>query len=283
MTKVAGWRAGVARRRLRCAVTWSCARSYAYPYKLSKDSPVDYSDMLKTDPALQAWGEAFAGTVTASVGAEAQYGLTAEQAGAFVAAQTAFAAAMEICRNVGTRTRADVAAKNAAKAEFVAVARQTVDLCQAWPQMTDAKREQLQITVRSKPRRRVPRPATAPIVSAVSTGATSIRVSARNVEDATRRAKPAGVRQLETRTMLGGAAVGDPLTWPSVDLSGRTDVDLAWPTQASAATVWVSCCWVNGRNERGPMSPAVAVRLAGTGYASATQEQGTDATLKIAA
>ncbi len=101
--------------------------------------------------------------------------------------------------NVGTRTRADVAAKDTAKAELTTVARATVDLCHAWPNMTNEKRTTLQIPVRSTSRTPSPVPATAPQVMAAITSAISICVSARNVEDTTRRAKPAGVSSRSAR------------------------------------------------------------------------------------
>ncbi len=237
-----------------------------------------FAQMLQRDTGLLTWSADFFATTS---GSEGDYGLTAQQVAEFGTTQGKFAAAMAKVGNLGTRSAADVSAKNEAKKTLVNASRMLVEICQAWPQMTAEKRTRLQIPQRGGRPSPAPMPAAAPQASAVLTGPTSARFTARNAADAGRRRRPAGVRQLEIRSMLGSEPTGDPTAWAGTDLSGRTTFDFAWPGVWEATTVWLSCCWINGRNERGPMSPPISVRLAGTGIRPAATAQGGG--MKIAA
>ena len=244
------------------------------------------SFLPKTDAALLNWLNNANAVYTAS---PETYGGSIETAAAFNSAVLAYASAYSAANEVATRTKTAVAAKNDARTTAKNQARQIASIAYGQADITNEQLTNLGLTVKDTSPTPAPVPDTAPMVSADMTSAISIRVSARNVATPDRKAKPAGVGTLEIRTIVTSTSAmpsGNPLTWPTVDLVGRTTKDLFWMDQAEPATVWVSCCWVNTRNERGPFSEAVSVRLAGTGYGVQQQVQsggGGDESMKIAA
>ncbi len=77
----------------------------------------------------------------------------------------------------------------------------------------------------------------------------------------------------------------DPADWTLERLSGKTTINLIYPNLAGETTVWARCAYLNGRNETGPASPPVCVRLPGNGLVAPAGQLGGDAgqPMKIAA
>ena len=109
----------------------------------------------------------------------------------------------------------------------------------------------------------------------------------RDADSPSRKGKPAGMRQLAVATVFSEEQPGPTAAWTQALLSGRTTVLLPFPNLRGAAVLWVTCWWVNSRNEPGPMSVPVCVRLSGTGAGMPVRERedvsGGGSGMKIAA
>lgn len=187
-----------------------------------------------------------------------------------------------------TRSGPKIEAKRDALRAFKSAVRPVIDIIQANPAVTNERRRELGLRVRRGTGTPSPVPATAPSVMTMLTGPQSIRVTVRDPAASDRRAKPAGVRQVGVYVRRGATPGGPVADWPLDTLSGRTTVDLIWEDIALETTVWVSCCWLNSRSERGPFSPPRCVRLPGGAMqfevqAAATPAESTGPAMKIAA
>ena len=143
--------------------------------------------------------------------------------------------------------------------------------------------EELSLSPRDRRPTPVPAPTVQPQVAAFLTGDASLRIEVRDPSTPDRRAKPRGVRVIEVHTFEGPEPVGDVGQWPLFRLSGRATIDGFFPQMFRETTVWVSCCYVSSRNERGPMSRPVSVRLPGTGNKPVAATQADQPPMKIAA
>src|ERR671913_1758924 len=99
----------------------------------------------KKDAELVAWSTNFETRITASPTA---FGLTAPLATAYSALHDAFVAAYDAASNDGTRSKSLVAAKDLAKANLLANARDLYQVVQGTPTVTDVQRIDLGINVR---------------------------------------------------------------------------------------------------------------------------------------
>jgi hypothetical protein len=149
---------------------------------------------------LVHWATDFSTKVTA---APESYGLTPAQSGEVSVAVDAFTAAYATATNRETRTPVTIEAKDDAKKAMLGVVRGSVRLIQAWPQITDAKRSALGITVPDPTPTRSPLPATSPQVIVRSVDGRLLELQLK--EDGTdRRGKPEGVRSAWSPHSAGG-------------------------------------------------------------------------------
>jgi hypothetical protein len=91
------------------------------------------------------------------------YGMTVTQTGAYDALNIVWTGAYERATNPLTRTRANVAAKNAARAAIVAMSADLARIIDGTPTVTDAQKIELGLNVRKAPVP-VPAPTEAPAV-----------------------------------------------------------------------------------------------------------------------
>src|ERR1700761_1470950 len=110
------------------------------------------------EPALVAWSTNFNTQISATPTA---YGLTAAQATAYATLNTAFDTAYNTIKNNTTRSPANIIAKNAAKKNLIASARQLAGVIQKYPSITNAQRSALGLTVPNMPSP-IPPPSAAP-------------------------------------------------------------------------------------------------------------------------
>jgi hypothetical protein len=242
-----------------------------------------YEQMLRREAALLTWSGEFARTIAA---APTDYGLSVEEATAYGTTQTRFADAYAAWHNPATHTPVNRALKDEAKTTLVNSTRSLVDVCQAWPQMTDAKREALKIPVRDRRPTAVTLPAAAPTTTTMLTGPESLRVIVRDAADENRRAKPRGVKSvvvLVSFTSEGKEPTLPVDQWPVAQISGKTTVDLMWPNMPADQTAWVACYWLSTRSTRGPISQAQSIRLPGSRTAKRAATETTEPSMKIAA
>ncbi|XAL99355.1 hypothetical protein OT109_17465 [Phycisphaeraceae bacterium D3-23] len=186
------------------------------------------------------------------------YGLVAAQAAAYQTLQQAYAAALTVALDPATRSPTHIQKKNAARDAAIAETRKLVDIMQAWPGMTNAKRSALGISLRDNVHTRAAIPSSAPKVSVDSVSGRLFNIALRK-DDSTSRSKPTGVRAAWVYTAFGDE---QPTTFGAFDFRGearKADTQIVMPESVAPGTkVWVSACWVNTAGKPGPASLPIA-------------------------
>lgn len=146
------------------------------------------------DALLVPWATNFSALITLDPTA---YGLSAGDASALAALNTAYDNAYNAAIAGGSRGPASVNAKDAAKANLVARCRQLATIIQANPSITEEQKTALGITVRKTTRSPVPTPTTSPLLTFVA--ATPGQATLRMADQLTPalKAKPFGAIQLQ--------------------------------------------------------------------------------------
>ena len=242
--------------------------------------------MLRREADALRWTGEFARTI----GGESAplYGLSADQAGEYQTTQQRFATAYADWHNPATHTPIQRALKDESLLRLRNVTASLVAVCEAWPQMTDAKREALKIPLRDRNTTAAVLPAAAPTATVVLTGPESVLVQVRNPAEPDRAAKPRGVKSvvvLVAFTSDGNEPAMATGQWPVCRISGKTTIDLMWPNMPADQTAWVACYWLSSRNQVGPISRPQSIRLPGSRAAvrAATSTTSEEPTMKIAA
>lgn len=141
--------------------------------------------------------------------APATYGLTAPDAVAVAAEQTAFAAAYSAAIDPSTRTPVTVAAKDSAKASALAVVRPFAVNISLNPGVLDADKTAIGVTVRSLVPTPIPAPVDAPVL-AIGAWTPGVLKGGYSVDGVVGKSKPFGVIGVELWASVGVAHVGDP-------------------------------------------------------------------------
>ncbi len=187
------------------------------------------------------------------------YGLDLTQAQAMIEAVDAFAAAYAVANNNTTRTPVAIQEKNAAKKQAIRVTRQTVGICQAWPEMTNAKRTALKISLRDEEPTPIGPPEEMPVLSVRATGQV-LDLTLRSPTG--ERQKPEGVRAAFVYTFVGESPVGDLTRWEFRGGTTRSDPQIVMDSSVTPGTkVWVTAQWVNPRDVPGPACAPVATHV----------------------
>ena len=241
--------------------------------------------MLLSEATLLASSTDFARTIAADPGA---YGLPADDATVYQTTPTRFADARAAWENPATHTPIQRALKDEAKQTLINSTRTLVDVCQAWPQMTDPKREALKIPLRDREPTPAHLPVAAPTATTLLIGPEAVRVIARDPAEANRRARPKGVKSvvvLATFTGNGSEPTLPVDQGPVSTISGRKTADLMWSNMPTEQTAWIACYWLSTRNERGPISEPQSIRVPGSRLAvrAAKVETTHETPMKIAA
>ena len=116
-----------------------------------------------SDSALLTWARGFADHVAA---APAEYGLEEDEASAIGQAVDSYAAAFTVAASIPTRTRANVAAKNAARGAMLKLLRRYARAINASPNVSESCKIALGLT-RPAGRTRITAPASRPVVNIV--------------------------------------------------------------------------------------------------------------------
>lgn len=221
------------------------------------------------DADLLAWSQNFVGQIAT---VPETYGLTVAQEAEFVSVQTAYAQAYAAANNASTRTKATIQVKNSAKAALVAKTRELVDICQAWPEMTNDKRALLQITIRDNTPTPVPVPANPPQLDVVGVQGRTVNVRLRNSVNGERR-KPEGVQGATVMSYVGEAIPSSLRDWTFEGNTTRVDVPVVFgETVPMGSKVWITAFWYNRRAESGPACSPVAAHVGFGGLVEDVEE-----------
>jgi hypothetical protein len=214
------------------------------------------------EAGLLSWSSQFSNKITALPTA---YGLVAGQATAYAALHAAYSAAYAAANNSNTNSKQAIMAKNQAKQALLygpGGAWELVDICQAWPDMTDALRGELNIRVPDNEPTPIPPPEFPPLLWIESTSGRTMKIKLRDKENSDRRGKPTGVQGATVLYFVGENTPADPSQWMFLLNESRTQffADIP-PVVPVGSRVWITAFWFNNRKQSGPIAIAASTRV----------------------
>ena len=221
------------------------------------------TDYLPTREAdLVQWSSTFGAYITANAAA---VGLSAAQATAYNGLQVAFSDAWALANANATRTPSSIETKDGAKDALISGPdgiRALVPIVQAFPGTTNAMRRDMGLTVRDSEPTPVPAPTLPPDLAVQSVLDRTVTFRLRDIQDTTRRGRPAGVDGATILMFVGDSPPGDPLGWTLLMNTSKTTLSIDFPPSIQpGAKVWLTAFWFNQRKESGPIASPVSVRL----------------------
>lgn len=206
---------------------------------------------------LLGWSNNFA---TKLVGGPADYGITQADATNYQALQTAFAMTYAAATNPNTRNKPSIAAKNTAKQSMIEATRSLVQIIQYGPEITNMKREELDIPIRDNEPTPIGLPTEMPRLSVTRVTGAVLELEILNQEN--QRRKPAGVRTAWIYTYVGPAPSPDLKLWRFEGGSTRSNPTIEFPESVTAGTeVWITALWVNPTDQPGPACAPVKAHI----------------------
>jgi len=193
------------------------------------------------------------------------FGMVSADATAISNAYTAWHNAWVLASNLLTRTRANVANKDAQKILALSLLREQYTIIKANPAVTDANKVSIGIRVNDPVPTPVPAPTTHPLLAALASGPLQQLINMVDVTTPTTRAKPAGVvGALVVRGVRAGSApILEPESCTLLGFYTRTPfyVTEFGPTDAGKTADYYAR-WTNAKGEEGPWSPVASAVIA---------------------
>ena len=197
------------------------------------------------------------------------FGLIEKDATDYQAAQSAFAAAYALLQDPETRNTPNVADKNTKKQALIESTRSLVKIMQAWPGMTNMKRQELQITVPDVEPSPVPVPTTMPRITILSTLGRTVQFKVNDVDE-TRRGKPPEVASAFIYRWIGADPPSDLQQWHFEGASTQVLQSLTVPADTAAGSpIAITALWVNRKMQPGPACTPVILNIPGGGVSMA--------------
>lgn len=201
-----------------------------------------------------------------------RYGLTVGQAQAYAALSGSYLAAvreLEDLRASGVWSRAQTAARDAARAALVAYARMLYAFVQADGRVSDADKATLGIHLRTGRKARVERPDVRPAVGVVSVVGHTVTVRVRQSAESVKRGKPRGAIAAWVYSFAGEDYPSNETGWRFAGACTNGTHAFAVPGSVAGGTrLWVCAAWVNRRGELGPLSAAISTNVQGGGVSA---------------
>ncbi|MBB6443267.1 hypothetical protein [Phycisphaera mikurensis] len=197
-------------------------------------------------------------------GDPARFGLTADQAAAYRAVYTPYAAAatdLEVQRSQGLRSKQQTAARDTARDALLKVGRELYATVAANSDVSDQLKVRLGIRLRNGATP-VPVPSAAPsaIVGAVRGREVTLRLF--DPHTASKRGKAPGAVAAWVQTFVGDQTPADPAGWSFEGATTKYQSEVSFPASAPGGTrVWLRAAWVNGKQQAGPWSDPVSTYL----------------------
>lgn len=207
-----------------------------------------------SDTELLAWSNAFSQNVTAT---PAAFGVTAAQASAYAALNTAFETALSVWRDQSTKTPVASANKKAARVALLDGAKYLVSTINSNPDTTDAHRDQSGIKARKRPTP-IPAPSQSPMVDVISVSGRTVTIG---LHSDGRRGRPAGAAGASVFTAASDEAPADTAGWTFEGLITKTKLDISFEQSTAANTVWVTAFWYSARGQSGAACQPVSINL----------------------
>lgn len=205
------------------------------------------------------WVDNFSALITAS---PTVYGLLAGDAVAIAGVVATFDADYALAINPTTRTSANIAQKDAAKAGCLALCRFYAQTIVRNAGVSDALKVGLGLNLHDATPTPIPPPSTSPILSIVA--ATPLQLTLRYADQNTpdKRAKPAGVLCMEIFSSVSATVISDPDTLAFYGLATKQPVALDFSSGDVGKTAYTAGRWVNRKGQVGPWSNIVTFTVA---------------------
>ena len=182
-------------------------------------------------------------------------GLTAAENTSFQAAATAWGAAWTAFTTIDAAWQAAQVDKVKRRAVLEALARQLVQKIQSNPQVTDAQKGTLGVTIRKKTKTPVGVPASMPVLTRADTSTRCVlRLFFMDATTPESKARPPGVKSCEIREQIGGVAPVDPEGMPFLAIATRAPYVAEFTAEDVGQTVYFAFRWLNSRGQPGPWS-----------------------------
>lgn len=163
-----------------------------------------------------------------------------------------FVTAYQTANNPPTRSKPFIEAKNVKKNFLVSESRKLIAVLQAWPGMTNEKRDILEIPRRGNEPTPIGPPTVMPVLRVASVEGNVINLELRRA-DGTTRSKPEGVRSARLFSFVGANPPSDLPAWTFDGGTTKSDPQITVPAGvAPGSVVWVAAMWVNPRDQPGP-------------------------------
>ena len=173
-----------------------------------------------------------------------------------------FARCYRAATEPGTRTVVSVREKNDVRARLKRATRSIATPMRANSAVSDEALERIGLHRPLKARRTFAEPSAAPKVCLQALGGRRIKVTLRDAERPSSKARPKDISHAIVFTRVGENVPENPNPWRFKMQAGEMDFEIEVEEFAPPGTrVWVSAGWLNRKCKRGPQSEPVSVRL----------------------
>ncbi len=216
--------------------------------------------MPRSDADFNNWQGNFIATLTNYL---TDLGLTAEEITPITTAQTTWTTAYN--NHIAAQSAAESARqdKDDSRKQYKSLLRQLVNQLQVNPQMTDAMRQGLGITVSKSTASSLGEPTTRPIPRVELKGRYQLEIHFVDETTPTRKAKPSGVMGSEIWLKIGDPPPTDPQELTFVALDTATPYVMEFKGEDVGKTAYFMLRWVNRKGESGPWSQTVSMMIPG--------------------
>jgi hypothetical protein len=215
----------------------------------------------QSDGLFQAWQNNFVAYAVANAAALGLDPLT--DIPPLTAAQTVWDADYPAHTTAQAAAQSARQAKDAARSSFEGVLRSLVARLQASPDVDDAERQALGITVRDVTPTAAGVPTTRPLVTVNTSQRLRHVIAFVDELTPTKKAKPAGVMGAEVWVKVGDPAPVDPSELTFLALDTRTPYTADYTGGDANKTAHYMLRWVNTRGEKGPWSETASATIGG--------------------
>jgi hypothetical protein len=214
------------------------------------------SDYIPTSDAdFDAWQKNFVDYVAANAAA---LSITPAQLTSLQGQQTDWGVKFPTSNAKQAEANSAVQGKNDSRSLYQDFIRSLVNVMQSSPEVTDAQRQSLGITVRSTTRTAVGPPVSRPVATVDTSQRLQHTVNFVDESMPASRAKPAGVQGCEIWTKVGEPAPAGPADVHYLALDTRTPYVVAFDATDAGKTAYYMLRWISTRGETGPWSATVS-------------------------
>jgi len=214
------------------------------------------SDYIPTSDAyFDAWQKNFVDYIVANAAA---LNITPAQVTSLQSQQTDWGVKFPNSNARQAEANSAVQGKNDSRSLYQDLIRSFVNIMQSSPEVTDAQRQALGITVRSTTRTAVGPPTSKPVATVDTTQRLRHTINFVDELTPTSRAKPDGVQGCEIWTKVGDPAPAGPSEVHYLALDTRTPYVVTFDTPDAGKTAYYMLRWISTRGETGPWSATIS-------------------------